>query len=318
MKEINFLGLGIQAGQDKQGLNNSHDYFRQYFSFFAEQGIKISDRGEICEESTSHKKLYSNNQIALFSWSPYEQAYNYIQELLKDNKTLLNWGGDHSIALATVAAFCLQNPTGYVVWIDAHADINLPEHSLSGHLHGMPLAILLDIQNVAAEHFPWLLKKLSAKNIIYVGVRDLDPFEERIIHELGIKVFTSEHIKHVGMPAIAKQISNLVSNHPLHISFDIDSLSPEVAPATGVPVSNGLSIEDLEILGRSLAKNPFLKSLDVVEINPSLDNDQGVFRTYYAALRFLMSVFYQGEFYDDISRSEQPVSATSLESGLSI
>lgn len=318
MKEINFLGLGIQAGQDKKGLNNSHDYFRQYFSFFAEQGINISDRGEICEDSPSHQKIYSNDQIDLFGWSPYERAYNYIQELLQDNKLLLNWGGDHSIALATVGAFFLQNPTGYVVWIDAHADINLPEHSFSGNLHGMPLAILLDIQKIATEHFPWLKQKLSASNLIYVGVRDLDPFEENIIQELGIKVFTSEQIKKSGMPAIAEQISNLVRNQPLHISFDIDSLSPEVAPATGVPVSNGLSLEDLEILGRKLSKHPFLKSLDVVEINPALDNAQGVFRTYYAALRFLMSVLYQGEFYDDIHRSEQPISPTSLESGLSI
>ncbi|HWU45058.1 MAG TPA: arginase family protein, partial [Bdellovibrio sp.] len=253
MKEINFFGLGIEVGQEQSGLKNSHEYVRRYFSFLRRQGLNLHDRGEITGEDNYGVKIHSSQQVQKFNWQPYEKAYKKIQRLLQEPEVLLNWGGDHSVALATVGAFCSQNPEGYVVWIDAHTDLNLPEYSMSGNLHGMPVSILMNLQEIASRHFPWLEAKLQPEKLIYVGVRDLDPFEKATVQKLGIETHTASDIRESGMSKIARKISEKVAHKPLHISFDIDSLSPEVAPATGVPVEDGLSLEDVKILGRALS-----------------------------------------------------------------
>jgi arginase len=314
MKEMNFLGLGIEVGQEKSGLARSHHYFRRYFPFLKRHGIKIIDQGEVCSSKVGGQKIHSVSEISDIDWSPYVEAYAKIKELYRKPQPLLNWGGDHSVALATVGAFCSQYPDGYVVWVDAHTDINLPEHSLSGNLHGMPLSILLNVQNIQSERFPWLQKSLAAGKLIYVGVRDLDPFEKEVVRDLDIKTFTSSEVHHRGMATIAREIFELVKNHPLHLSFDIDSLSPEYAPATGVKAYHGLELADLRCLGEELSKHKFLRSVDVVEINPALGTSGEVSQTYLAALIFLMSVFYQGEIYDGIGGSDQTINSAQMES----
>ena len=314
MKEINFLGLGFEVGQEQSGLKISLEYVRQHFPFLKKQGLKIVDRGEISTHDPRSTKIHSAQQVHKVDWNPYKEAYFQIQQLLQRPEALLNWGGDHSVALATVGAFCAQNPEGYVVWIDAHTDINLPEHSLSGNLHGMPLAILLNVHNIATKHFPWLGKTLSPENLIYVGVRDLDPFEKEIVQQLGIQAFTTTDVRTQGMSKIARQIFDKVAGRPTHISFDIDSLSPEFAPATGVPVQDGLSLEDIEIFGRIFCRHQKLRSVDVVEINPAIGSANDVAKTYFAALKFLMSIFYQGGIYDGISRPTQAINSASMES----
>lgn len=314
MKEMNFLGLGFEVGQEKTGVARSHHYFRRYFPFLNRHGIRIADQGEVCTTQEVSQKVYSASNIPSIDWLPYIEAYRKINDLYKSPRTLLNWGGDHSVALSTVGAFCSQYPEGYVVWVDAHTDINLPEHSLSGNLHGMPLSILLNVQGIGKTHFPWLTQRLSADKLIYVGVRDLDPFEKQIVRELGIKAYAASDVRRRGMPVIAHEIMATVKNHPLHVSFDIDSLSPEYAPATGVHAAAGLDIGDLRCLGGALSKHRNLRSMDVVEINPALGTAGEVSQTYLAALIFLMSIFNQGEIYDGIGWSDQTINSAQMES----
>ncbi|KYG68009.1 hypothetical protein AZI87_01690 [Bdellovibrio bacteriovorus] len=314
MKEINFLGLGFEVGQEQNGLKSSHEYFRQYFPFLKKQGFNLVDCGEVLCPEPFGIKLRSADEISAFNWLPYKEAYARIQYLLKQPEVLLNWGGDHSVALATVGAFAFQNPEGYVVWVDAHTDVNLPEYSLSGNLHGMPLSILLNVQGVASSHFPWIQNSLRADRLIYVGVRDLDPFEKEIVRELGITAFTASDVRTQGMSAVSRKVLSKVQGKPLHVSFDIDSLSPEVAPSTGVPVSSGLTLDEVMTLGRTLSQHSSLRSVDVVEVNPFLGSADDVFKTYFAALQFLTSLFHQGEIYDGIGRSIKADYTASLES----
>lgn len=313
MKEINFLGLGFEVGQEQSGLKLSHEYVKRYFPFLKKHGLRLVDQGAVSPDLQKCEKLYSTPQVGKVDWRHYKQAYARVAELLRQPQPLLNWGGDHSVALATVGAFCRHNPDGCVVWIDAHTDINLPDYSLSGNLHGMPLSILLNLQNIGGRYFPWIERSLSAQNLIYVGVRDLDPFETEIVQKLKIKTYTAKDVRARGMTAIAREIQKYVAGKPLHVSFDIDSLSPEYAPSTGVPVADGLCVEDLKILGETLATHPHLRSVDIVEINPSLGKESDVFQTYIAALIFLMSVFHEGENYDGLSRPNQTINAASLE-----
>lgn len=301
---INFSGLGFEVGQSKSGLSHSTDFARSYFYYLQELGIDLIDHGDALIPNNNEKvKVFSDTDLKNIEWKKYREAYTKTSEILNSPYPLLNWGGDHSVALATVGAFVDKNPEGYVIWIDAHADLNLPEHSMSGNIHGMPLAVLLNLNGIRTKHFKWLEKSLNPQKIIYIGLRDIDPFEMSVIDSLEIKAFHYKDIQKMGMSIIAKRILEITKNNPLHISFDIDSVDPKFAPSTGVPVKFGLTPNDLDILGEELFKKSNVRSVDIVEVNPELGTSAQVDRTYLIAFNFLRSVFnnnYLGDNHDGI------------------
>ena len=198
--------------------------------------------------------------------------------------------------------------------------IEFIEYSLTGNIHGMPLSILLNLNGVAGRHFPWIKNYLLPQNLIYIGIRDIDPFEHKILQELKIKYYSARDVKKYGMISVASEIYGICQNHPLHISFDIDSISPEFAPATGLLVPNGLNPFDLEILGETFSRHQQISSMDIVEINPFIGNDEDVFKTNIAAINFVRSIFCQGRtinyggFYDDNRRANKARYSAQMES----
>lgn len=234
-------------------------------------------------------------------------------ENLSQNSILLNWGGDHSVGLSTVGAFSATYPRGYVLWIDAHADLNLPHVSPTGNLHGMPLSILLNLDDSRSTYLPWIRKSLLPEKLIYIGARDLDAFEVETIKNLNIKIIPAEEVRLLGMSTIAQEIYSIVADDPLHISFDIDSVSPDLAPSTGVPSLKGLEIQDLNELAKIISKHKEIKSVDVVEINPKIGNQNDVAQTYKIAFNFL-TLLFQGEKNDwIINKSDQKLNTTTME-----
>lgn len=306
--KILFSGLGFEVGQSKSGLAQSSHAARNYFSYLEEMGIELIDSGDSLIPNIDEKiKVHSNEDLKNIEWQKYNAAYSKTKELLNEFFPLLNWGGDHSIALATVGAFVNQNPDGYVIWIDAHADLNLPEHSVSGNIHGMPLAVLLNLNGIRTKHFKWLEKSLDPKKLIYIGLRDIDPFEMSVIESLEIKAFHYKDVQKLGMSIIARRILEFTKGNPIHISFDIDSVDPKFAPSTGVPVKFGLTPNDLDILGEELFKKSDVRAIDIVEVNPELGTSLQVERTYLIAFNFLRSVFknnYQGDNHDGIGERD--------------
>ena len=302
---IQFSGLSFEVGQFKSGLVNSGIRARGYFNYLFEQGIEMLDHGDIAIPNRNEKiKVYSESDLPKIEWGKYHDAFLKTRRLMDSPLPILNWGGDHSIAIATCGAFIDQNPEGYILWIDAHADLNLPEYSLSGNIHGMPLAILLNLNGICAKHFKWITKFLNPKKLIYIGLRDIDPYELSVIESLEIKAFHYRDVQKFGMSVIAKKILEITKGNPIHVSFDIDSVDPVFAPSTGVPVKLGLTPNDLDILGEELLKKSEVRSLDIVEVNPELGNQAQVDRTYSIAFSFLRSVFknnYQGDHHDGIN-----------------
>ncbi|MBC7712457.1 MAG: arginase [Rhizobacter sp.] len=305
---INFLGISFEIGQSKTGLDNSTKTCRKYFHYLKEQGIDIIDHGDIQNPNINEKlKIHSDSDLKSIEWNKYEAAYSIASEIMNSDYPLLNWGGDHSIALATVGAFTAKNPEGFVLWIDAHADLNLPEQSLSGNLHGMPLAVLLNLNGIRTKYFKWIESSLKPEKLIYIGLRDVDPFEKNIIDSLGIKAYSYSEIQKRGMTVIAKEIHAMTKGNPIHASFDIDSVDPKFAPSTGVPVKSGLTPNDLDILGEELLKKSDVRSMDIVEVNPELGNSNQVERTFFIAFNFLKSVFnnnYPGDNHDGIGERD--------------
>lgn len=318
-KIVQFLGLSISSGQPEGGLSLSANYAREYLLALNKTGVAIRDQGDVFSSYGNYIQVHCEEELDFVDWASYKKAYQIIKQLLQKPFPLLNWGGDHSIGLATVGAFCSQFPEGFVLWIDAHADLNLPASSPSGNLHGMPLALLLNLSGVAQTHLPWLTHALNPEKLIYIGLRDLDPFETYIIQKLGIKCFTVRDIRRDGMAKVADRIFDICQHEKLHISFDIDSVSPEFAPSTGVPVKQGLTPQDLKILAEATSEHQAISSIDVVEINPTIGSVEDVHATFITALDFLKTIFCSQNVekrrssYDINDRTRQAFDSTSME-----
>lgn len=302
---LNFSGIGFEVGQTKNGLSLSTDFARKYFHYLNDTGLDFIDRGDCLIPNSQEKiKVHTNTDLVNIDLQKYNTAFEKTLQLLDYSYPLLNWGGDHSIALATVGAFIEKFRDGHVLWIDAHADLNLPDHSESGNLHGMPLAVLLNLNNIASEYFPWLKNYLKPEKLIYVGLRDIDPFEIEMIESLGIKSYDFKKIQELGMSTVAAQILKHTEGSDIHVSFDIDAVDPRFAPSTGVPVKAGLTPDDLDVFCEVLLKKSKVRSMDIVEINPELGTPKQVDRTFLIALNFLSSVFNSnipGDTHDCIS-----------------
>jgi arginase len=180
-------------------------------------------------------------------------------------------GGDHSIAIGTVAAATQDGPAG-VLWIDAHGDFNTPTTSPTGNLHGMPLAALTGHGSSRLVDIGRPGPKVAANDVVLVGLRSLDPEERTLLRASGVTVFTMREIDEQGIGRVAKQaIDCLAHVEKIHISLDMDSLDPSEAPGVGTPVPGGLTYREAHVLLELVAANANVGSVDVVEINPILD-----------------------------------------------
>jgi arginase len=306
-QRLHFLGLGFERGQRHRGLALSPERARRFLAELP--NFEIVDHGdERIRLENGHDRVHSESELSSFDLRTYRSACEHAKKLLRETPTgepCLFWGGDHSVAISTVGAFCDRYPEGSVLWIDAHADLNLPRTSVTGNLHGMPLALLMNLEGVGARNMPWLKRFLNPERLIYLGLRDLDPFEEEMIARLPIRAYRWDDVKRLGMERVACEIHALLTSgaragapadersvlQPLHVSFDIDSLDPLLAPSTGVPVSDGLTLRDLEILSHALFERMSVRSVDVVEVNPALGSPANVEQTYRSAMAFVECVF---------------------------
>ncbi|MBX2987172.1 MAG: arginase family protein [Bdellovibrionaceae bacterium] len=299
-ERILFTGLGIETGQSQQGLHLSPQAFRSQWGRWKNSGLHVCDLGDfIAAHHGRSPKICASHEFERFPLQIYRDAYRALQNS-PQGELHLHWGGDHSVAISSVGAFLHHHPRGKVVWIDAHADMNLPETSPTGNFHGMPLAVLLNLAGIGEFHFPWLSHFLRPENLLMLGVRDLDPFEKASLHHNGIRSLSSEDVRRLGPQRLDALIRDWVGSSPLHVSFDIDSVDPADAPATGVPVDGGLSRQEAVDIAQALGAAPGLCSVDVVEINPLLGTAQQVEETYETAWRFLWPLLLGGK------RSEAP------------
>lgn len=181
-------------------------------------------------------------------------------------------GGDHSISIGTVAAAAEVEPVG-LIWVDAHGDFNTPTSSPSGNIHGMPAAVLVGEGARELVDLGYRGAKIHTSHLVQIGIRNLDPAErERLTHS-GINVFTMHHLDELGVAAVARQaLDRLRHLSQIHVSLDMDCLDPAEAPGVGTPVPGGLTYREAHLLMEILGDSGKVSSLDIVEINPILDN----------------------------------------------
>jgi arginase len=181
-------------------------------------------------------------------------------------------GGDHSIAMGTLAGLHSAFGPGAVLWVDAHGDLNRPETSPSGNVHGMPLAAALGRCGFDLQGFdgpPWL----DPTKTVLLGVRSLDPGERTVVKELGLSVFTMADIDRRGIPSVVGDALEVVQGARfVHLSLDVDVCDPEIAPGVGTPVRGGLSYREAHLAMELMAEADVLTSMEIVEVNPILDH----------------------------------------------
>ncbi len=186
-------------------------------------------------------------------------------------------GGDHSVAMGSVSATShfhrKQGQEIGLLWFDAHGDMNTPESSPSGNIHGMPLAHLLgqgdqDLVNIMTHG-----AKVKPENVVLMGIRDIDTHEQQIIRDAGIHVFTMRDIDERGMAAVSREAIELVTQGTagFHLSFDLDGCDPSVIPGTGTTVQGGVNYREAHLLLELCAESEKMLAMDVVELNPFLD-----------------------------------------------
>ncbi len=249
MKTLNINNPRCNIGQKKIGVEQGGNYLlKMYKQIFESAQFKITN--------------FDFNQ-----YDDYAQVYEYIKNI---KEFCINLGGDHSVGAITVQPQLDKFKDDLlVIWIDAHADINTQETSISKNIHGMPVAPLVGLM----DHWwksSYSHHKLKPENLLYVGIRDLDSAEVDFISQLKITNFSS----------YSKLVESWIKSHPagkIHISLDIDGIDPQYMPSTGTPVSNGLSIEDvIQIINISKDK---LVSFDLVELNPLIGSDVDINNT---------------------------------------
>ena len=200
-----------------------------------------------------------------------------VERLLDDGLLPLVFGGDHSIACGTVAGISSWHQRRGerigLVWFDAHADMNTPETSPSGNVHGMPLACCLGHGPEQLITLGETVPMVAPENVVLIGIRELDRGERTLVHESGIKVYSMREVDILGIHRVMGEALEIVSDGTagFHLSFDMDGCDPVEAPGVGTPVSGGITQREAHLLLEHAAESGKLLGLEMTEINPILD-----------------------------------------------
>ncbi len=241
-------------------------------------GITVVDRGNI----TVNVPEATHEADRRAKYLPEIEAANarladLVEEILRGGGFPLILGGDHSIAIGTLAGIArVRGRAPGVLWVDAHADANAPQTTLSGNVHGMPV------------HFALAAKSADPTRFAYVGLRDLDAAERETVRAHGMRAFTMSDVDRIGIAGVAEAAIAAIADGPgsVHVSFDMDAIDPNDAPGVGTPVRGGLTYREAHLLMEAVAAAGVLGSLEVTEINPILDRQN---QTAILAVELILS-----------------------------
>jgi len=181
-------------------------------------------------------------------------------------------GGDHSVALGTLGGLARVSEPGGVLWLDAHGDLNRPETSPTGNVHGMVLAAAMGLAGARFAHAAWPLPSVDPARVALIGLRALDEGEKRLLRELNALAFTMTEVDRLGIERVVEQaLAHVAGPGFVHLSFDLDVVDPEHAPGVGTPVRGGFSYREAHLALELIAESQLASSLDLVEVNPILD-----------------------------------------------
>jgi arginase len=279
-RSVHIIGVPLDLGQGRRGVDMGPSALRiaGIDQRIAELGYTVVDKGDVQtpipetrDQGDVHKKYI--REIARVC----QKLHHLALASFAEGAVPLVLGGDHSIGAGSVAAaadWCQHRGERLgLLWVDAHGDMNTPQSSTSGNVHGMPLAALLGQEPHELARIGERVPKVDPDRTVLIGVRNLDVREKQIVRDSRVHVYTMKDIDRMGMAAVAEQAIRTAGDGTggIHMSFDLDVCDPSIAPGVGTPVKGGLDYREAHLLMEMLADSGRLTSLDLVEINPILD-----------------------------------------------
>ncbi|PZM09538.1 arginase [Rhizobium tubonense] len=276
---ITLIGVPLEEGSGRRGAAMGPTALRiaGVETTLTELGHRVTDSGDLHPEPASdlpeHPKAHHLKIVGAFTRALEERVHDVA---IKGGFPLI-LGGDHSLSMGSVSgmaryAAAVGRPL-FVLWLDAHSDFNSPATSPSGNIHGMPVAFFCGQAEIAGI-LPTDRPLVDPRHVYQVGIRSVDPHERVEIHQHGVNVFDMRSIDEQGVASIMRDILTTVinANGLLHVSFDVDFLDPDVAPGVGTTVPGGATFREAHLVMEMLSDSGLVSSLDLVELNPFLDD----------------------------------------------
>jgi arginase len=278
---VNIIGVPIDLGANRRGVDMGPSALRiaGLSKELRELGYAVDDLGDLPVKIQERQPIQDQKARYLPEIARVSSILaKKVAAVLREGGFPLVLGGDHSIAIGTVAgigAFCRDGGRRPgILWIDAHGDFNTPEISPSGNIHGMAAAICAGIGPPRLCGIEGPPKKVEPENIVMIGLRNLDKGERECMMNHGVKMFTMQDIDRKGMHQVMREALLYLCSHSehLHVSFDLDSVDPLYATGVGTPVRGGLTYREAHLMMEMIAETERMASLEVVEVNPILDS----------------------------------------------
>jgi arginase len=279
-RSIEIIGVPVDLGAGRRGVDMGPSAIRiaDLEPRLEQLGHKVQDSGDLDvmipeTQKVGEGKLKYKAPI-LAACVALERAVN---NSLEKNRMPLVLGGDHSIAIGSVAGstnfFAKQNETLGLIWFDAHGDANTPETTPSGNIHGMSLAVSLGLGDPDLVNLGGRTPKVLPRNTVLIGIRDLDQGERDTLKKIGVSVYTMRDLDERGMRDVVDEAIRLASDGTagIHLSFDLDVVDPEDAPGTGTPVWGGITYREAHLAMEMMSDRAEIVAIDLVEVNPVLD-----------------------------------------------
>jgi arginase len=297
LKKIRVIGVPLDLGQSRRGVDMGPSAVRVagLEARLEELGHVVEDAGNIVVAIAEQKKEGDPHAKYLkeITATCIKQA-DLMLKTLEAGKVPLILGGDHSVAAGTVSGvaefYRRQEQKIGLIWIDAHTDINTPESSPSGNVHGMPLAAIMGLGPPELANVLNFSPKVPPENCVLVGVRDIDAVEKENVRRAGIDVFTMRDIDERGMRTVMEEALRIAGRGTAgyHVSLDMDWIDPEDAPGVGTPVRGGATYREAHLAMEIIADHGRMLSFEIVEVNPVIDEHN---RTADLAVELALSAF---------------------------
>jgi len=296
-RKIRVIGVPLDLGQSRRGVDMGPSAVRVagLEARLEGLGFVVEDAGNIAVAIPEQKKEgHPNAKYLKEITATCTKHAELVLKTLEAGKTPLVLGGDHSVAVGTVSGVSeflrRQNQKLGLIWIDAHTDINTPESSPSGNVHGMPLAAIMGLGPPELANIFGFSPKVAPENCVLVGVRDIDAAEKENVRKAGIEVYTMRDIDERGMRTVMEEALRAAGRGTAgyHVSLDMDWVDPEDAPGVGTPVRGGATYREAHLAMEIIADHGRLTSFEIVEVNPVIDERN---QTANLAVELTLSVF---------------------------
>jgi arginase len=279
-RKATVLGVPLELGASKQGAAGGPAAIRRagVLKILQDLGLAVEDLGDLkvpkAEKPRANSKLKHGKEILEVCKELEKKTF----AAARSGAVPITLGGDHSLGVGSVSGVSraykeTENKSIGLIWVDAHADINTPETSPSGNVHGMPVAHILGLGDKSFARIGGYAPKVNPRNVCLIGTRDVDKAEAVVLRKSGIRVFSMQEIDRFGMGACVEQAIDIASDATagFHVSFDIDVVDPGAAPGTGTLKRGGLTYREAHLLMELAADSERLLGLDLVEVNPLED-----------------------------------------------